>query len=132
MVISTKRKKKSKEIVKNKKQKTVNPLERLEKLTASNYFVTFEKCSSEEYSSIQKFMQDHLHIKEISIQEYQDNQSFMAFNSQVDLQNKSEHFGVIIGPNAEKEFSKVILIFFVICMMIKRLKLSAEIQLSWC
>ena len=34
-------------------------------------------------------------------------QVFLAFNSQVDIQNKSEHFGVIIGPNADTEIDKV-------------------------
>ena len=107
MVTSTKRKKKSQKQEKVKKPK-IDPLQKLQQIVASNYFVTVGNCSDAELINVQKFMKDHLKVSQISVIEEEENSAkFLAFNAEIDLTNKSEHFGVIIGPNAEKEIDRV-------------------------
>ena len=109
MVTSVKRKKKCQEKEQSKIIK-LDPMERLGKLISANYFVTFDNTSTGELISVQKFMQDHLNVNEFSVQEEdpKKKQKFLAFNAPVDIENKSEHFGVIIGPNAETEIENVL------------------------
>ena len=108
MVLGSK-KRKIKDEKANKGSKKVkrisDPIEKLNKVVDANYYVTLVGDLSAENLSLLKTA---LNIDKFEIKQKTDEGKFLAFNSHIDVTNKSENFGVIIGPNTETEKEKIV------------------------
>ena len=109
MVVSSKKRKNADEkaLKANKKAKTksFDPIERLNKVVNANYFLTVE---GDLPSATLKRLKNAINIDTFELKQKTEEGKFLAFNADIDEANKSENFGVIIGPNTETERGKIV------------------------
>lgn len=109
MALKEKRKKSTDETRKKKAKVDVDsPLQKLEKLVTANYFVTLQNCLRQTEVEILQILSSSVKIEGISFQHRDKDDVLIAFNVvQDDSDNKSENFGVIIGPSTEDGIEKI-------------------------
>ena len=109
MALKEKRKKSSNETRKKKPKVDIDsPLQKLEKLASANYFVTLQNCLRQTEVEILQILNSSVNINGITFQHRDKDDVMIAFNvAQEDTNNKSEKFGVIIGPSTEDGNEKI-------------------------